>query len=166
MTNGFPYLAVALTTLHCVKSQMSSSVGSCSPVNSMGSPEYVCEGMDYDSYVQYLVGVDPYTSGYAPPVPVDSLVPDSSPIPDVPTNFSDEVQASFGFYPFEVLEGSNSLEFIIHYPYPWDPSPPEIWDEWSMRKVTCRFLDHITWFEGEWHLVWGEYTGPVYRMIK
>ena len=146
---------------------MSSSVGSCNPVNSEGSPEYVCQGTDYDIYVQLLAGIDPYTPGYAPLAPVSSPAVDSSfPIPDSSASLSDDVQADFGFYPMEVLQGSNPLEFLVHYPYPWDPSPPEVWAEWSMMNVTSRFLDHITWFEGGWHLVWGMFTGPVYRQIE
>ena len=144
---------------------MQSSGDSCSPVNSAGSPEFICSGVDYELYVQMMAGVDPYAPGYTPAAPADS------PIPTVPSfQFGscpviDEIQAQYGFYPIEVLEGSDPLEFIVRYPYPWDPSPRGFWDEWSMVIVESRFLDHLTWFEGEWHLVWGTFTGPVYREL-
>ena len=140
---------------------MESSVSSCSPTNSPSSSEDVGRGMDYDVFVQQMSGADPYAPGYAPTAPNSSPAVDSVlPIPDGP-----DVQATFGFYPIEVLVGSNPLEFIVYYPYPWDPSPPESWEEWSMVIVASRFLDHITWYEGEWHLVWGEFTGPTYLQI-
>ncbi|XP_031120871.1 uncharacterized protein LOC116024109 [Ipomoea triloba] len=92
--------------------------------------------------------------GYAPLAPASSPVADSFPfVQDGP-----DVQASYSFYPLEVLTGSDPLEFIVYYPYPWNPTSPEYWDEWSMVNTTSRFLDHFTWFEGEWHLVWGEFT--------
>ncbi|XP_031097230.1 uncharacterized protein LOC116001498 [Ipomoea triloba] len=128
---------------------MQSSVSSCSAANSPSSPVYECHGMDYDDYVQQMIGTNPYAPGYAP------LAPASSPVADSFHFVQDglDVQASYGFYPFEVLTGSDPLEFIVYYPYPWNPGSPEYWDEWSMVNTTSHFLDHFTWFEGEWHLV-------------
>ena len=141
---------------------MESSISSCSPTNSPSSSEDESRSLDYDAFVQQLIGEDPYAPGFVPTAPNGSPVVDSDlPIPDGP-----DVQASFGFYPIEVLVGSDPLEFIVFYPYPWDPSPPEYYEEWSMVVVTSRFLDHITWYEGEWHLVWGEFTGPTYSQIE
>ena len=54
---------------------MQSSGDSCSPVNSAGSPEYVCNGVDYELYVQMMEGDDPYAPGYTPAAPISS--PDS-----------------------------------------------------------------------------------------
>ena len=87
------------------------------------------------------------------PAPVEPLCP------------FDALQASYGFYPIEIVPDSRPLEFVVHYPYPWDPSPPDYHDEWMMYMSTCRFLDHIMWFEGDWHVVWGTYTGPVYHSL-
>ena len=171
--HGLSYLAVVLTTLQRVLWQMQSSVGSCSPMNSSSSSGFVFPILDYDDYKQFLLGDDPYAPGYVPVPPS----PDYKPAPTFPTSpaitpiqnhlpsFLDRDQARYGLYPIEVLEGSNPLEFVVFYPYPWDPSPPEYIDEWSMMIEPCHFLDHITWFAGEWHLVWGTYTGPVYRSI-
>ena len=55
---------------------MPSSVGSCSPAIPQDSPEYTWAGTDYDMYVQWMTGADPYALGYAP------LAPDSSPAVD------------------------------------------------------------------------------------
>ncbi|MEQ5220411.1 hypothetical protein ABN226_18665, partial [Morganella morganii] len=132
---------------------------------------------DFDDYTQYLVDDDPYAPGYAPDPPMLISIPDTIPAPDSPEipvwipppveplcPF-DALQASYGFYPIELVPGSNPPEFIVQYPYPWDPSPPEYLDEWMMTMDTCRFLDHMMWYEGEWREVWGTYTGPVYRSL-
>jgi len=64
-----------LTTLHCVLYQMQFSVGSCSPGNSGGSSEFVFPFLDYEDYVQYLVGDDPYAPGFAPDSPAPTYAP-------------------------------------------------------------------------------------------
>ena len=112
-----------------------------------------------------MEGEDPYTPGYAPEAPTtpETHVAPANPFYSCPV--MDEIQAAYGFYPIEPLDGSDPIEFIVHYPYPWDPSPLDVGGEWMMVITTSRFLDHITWFEGEWHLVWGEYTGPVYHYL-
>ena len=97
--------------------------------------------MDYDVYMQMMRGEDPYAPGYAPAAPTRSPVPVVSSFPFCSCPVIDEIEASYGFYPIEVLEGSDPLEFIVRYPYPWDPSPRDYWDEWSMKIEECRFLD-------------------------
>ena len=105
-----------------------------------------------------MIRDDPYVPGYTLLAPDDSFSLSSSLV-----SLVDVHQARWGYYPIEVLPGSDPLEFIVHYPYLWDPTPPE--GEWSMVIVTDRSLDHLKWFEGEWHRVWGEFEIPVYRMI-
>ena len=160
---------------------MQSSVGSCSPGNSNSSSEFYLPLLGYEGHVQLLAGDDPYAPGYAPDPPAPVYAPPSpqySPPPAYPTTptrlpirssqpiFLDGVQSRFGCYPVEVLEGSDPLEFVVFYPPPWDRSPSEHWGEWSMMNVPSYFLDHLTWFAGEWHLVWGTYTEPVYRLLE
>ncbi|XP_031111981.1 uncharacterized protein LOC116015955 [Ipomoea triloba] len=71
--------------------------------------------MDYDMYVQFMESADPYAPDYAAPVPVNSLVSDSSPVPDGLANYSEEVQARFGFYPIEVLKGNQRVPSAVYY---------------------------------------------------
>ena len=153
-----------------------SSRGSNSPPDSDPS-EFIFPIYDYEDYIQYLSDDDPYGPGYAPDPPVLLDTPDVAPVPSSPdTPFwmpppvlplcpFDEIQASYGLYPLELVPGSDPPEFVVHYPYPWDPSPPETYEEWMMIMNTCRFLDHMTWYDGKWCEVWGTYTGPVYYSL-
>ena len=54
---------------------MQFSVGSCSPGNSGGSSEFMFPFLDYEDYVQYLVGDDPYAPGFAPDSPAPAYAP-------------------------------------------------------------------------------------------
>ncbi|XP_031127569.1 uncharacterized protein LOC116029662, partial [Ipomoea triloba] len=107
--------------------------------------------MDYDDYTQFLIGEDPYVPGYAPdppappspqysPPPAYPSTPSRIPVRNWQPTFLDRAQARHGFYPIKVLEGSDPLEFVVFYPYPWDPSLSEYWDEWSMLTRNDRLV--------------------------
>lgn len=107
---------------------------------------------------QHLIGDDSYTPGHAPFDPASSPVSN----PSIPYSLLAVIQDSRDFYPIEPLEDSDPLEFVVRYPYVWDPYPCDLWSEGMLTVEECRFLDQFTWFEGEWHWVWGIYTRVVY----
>ena len=158
-------------TSPCTSFQMSSSEGSCSPAN---TPDHVCPG---PTFVGQTLHDTPDRDPYSPPDSQSSpdytpASPDYTPATPVsPVNpysfldLVDESNAQYGYYPIELIPGSDPIKFIVRYPCPWDSDPRDFHGEWSMMLVECRFLDHIMWFEGEWHLVWGTYTTPVYRSL-
>ena len=139
---------------------MQSSISSYSPENTDSSSDYSCHEMSYEDYIAEMEDSDPYAPGFTPEAPV---------IPSNPSSFldyMDRVHASYGYYPLEMIPGSDPIEFIVYFPCPYDPSPPVYMDEWSMKYVTDRFLHQFMWFREEWHLVWASYTVPVYQSME